>query len=51
MLLLFFGGKVLFGYAFSEYCCFFDFATFFNVGALAFRCGVFLLMLGICWLR
>lgn len=36
MLLLFFGGKVLFGYAFSEYCCFFDFATFFNVGALAF---------------
>ena len=51
MLLLGFSKKVLLSYTFSNICCFFDFATFFNVGALAFRCGVFLLMLGICWLR
>lgn len=36
MLLLGFSKKVLLSYTFSNICCFFDFATFFNVGALAF---------------
>ena len=36
MLLLGFSKKVLLGYTFSNICRFFDFATFFNVGALAF---------------
>lgn len=36
MLLLGFSKKVLLSYTFSNICRFFDFATFFNVGALAF---------------
>ena len=51
MLLLGFSKKVLLSYTFSNICRFFDFATFLMWVLWLFGCGVFLLMLGICWLR